>query len=85
MDEHLGRLLAELEKRIGSHGEPEEQSPMESSIQGEESLSDENLTHIEKLFELAREDRSRGYELKSELDRLGVFKEYEDRFLDLFR
>jgi hypothetical protein len=24
-------------------------------------------------------------ELKQELDRLGVFKEYEDRFLDLFK
>ncbi len=25
------------------------------------------------------------YELKRELDRLGVFAEYEDRFLDLFK
>ena len=30
-------------------------------------------------------DRSRAFELKQELDRLEVFKEYEDRFLDLFK
>jgi uncharacterized protein len=28
---------------------------------------------------------AKAFELKQELDRLGVFKEYEDRFLDLFR
>ena len=40
---------------------------------------------IESLFTQAKEDRSKAYELKQELDRLGVFAEYEDRFLDLFR
>jgi len=41
--------------------------------------------HLEQLFTEARKDRSRAYELKQELDRLGLFNEYEDRFLDLFR
>lgn len=41
--------------------------------------------HIERLFEEARNDRSRAYVLKQELDRLGWFNEYEDRFLDLFK
>jgi uncharacterized protein len=40
---------------------------------------------IERLFEAARNDRSRAYELKQELDRLGLFPEFEDRFLDLFK
>lgn len=40
---------------------------------------------IEQLFEQARNDRSKAMTLKQELDRLGVFKDYEDRFLDLFR
>jgi hypothetical protein len=40
---------------------------------------------IETLFSAARADRSRAYELKQELDRLGLFKEFEDRFLDLFK
>jgi proteasome assembly chaperone (PAC2) family protein len=40
---------------------------------------------IESLFEEARQDRTRAFRLKQELDRLGVFEQYEDRFLDLFR
>ncbi len=39
---------------------------------------------IEQLFAQAARDRSKAFELKHELDRLGLFKEYEDRFLDLF-
>lgn len=39
---------------------------------------------IEKLFEEASNDKSKAGELKKELDRLGVFKQFEDRFLDLF-
>ena len=41
--------------------------------------------HLENLFEHAKKDRSKAFELKQELDRLGVFKDYEDRFLDLFK
>jgi hypothetical protein len=37
------------------------------------------------MFALAEKDRSKAFELKKELDRLGIFKKYEDRFLDLFR
>jgi len=40
---------------------------------------------IEKLFEQSRIDISRASELKVELDKWNVYKEYEDRFLDLFR
>ncbi len=40
---------------------------------------------IEKLFQEARADRSRAVQLKTELDSLGVFDQYEDRFLDLFK
>jgi proteasome assembly chaperone (PAC2) family protein len=40
---------------------------------------------VERLFEEARKDRARAFELKRELDRLGVFGQYEDRFLDLFK
>lgn len=48
-------------------------------------LDDEDLARIEGLFAQAGRDRSKAFELKRELDRLGVFKEHEDRFLDLFR
>lgn len=40
---------------------------------------------IEKLFEQVKTDISKANELKSELDKWSVYKEYEDRFLDLFR
>ncbi|MEW6101663.1 MAG: PAC2 family protein [Candidatus Omnitrophota bacterium] len=40
---------------------------------------------IEKLFEQAKGDVAKANELKIELDKWSVYKEYEDRFLDLFR
>lgn len=40
---------------------------------------------IEAFFSRAAADRSKAFELKRELDRLDVFRDYEDRFLDLFR
>ena len=46
------------------------------------SVTDQTL---EQLFADAKKDRSRAYFLKQELDRLKVFREYEDRFLDLFK
>lgn len=49
------------------------------------SLDARTRQGIEDLFRDARTDRSVAVKLKSELDRLGVFNEYENRFLDLFR
>jgi len=40
---------------------------------------------IEKLFEESRIDILKANELKVELDKWNVYKEYEDKFLDLFR
>ena len=40
---------------------------------------------IEQLFAEAREEKAKVYELEAELRRWGLFEEYEDRFLDLFR
>lgn len=40
---------------------------------------------IEKLFEQAVIDITKATELKKELDKWNVYKEYEDRFLDLFK
>jgi len=41
--------------------------------------------NIERLFTQAKADISKAKELKSELDKWSVYKEYEDRFLDLFK
>jgi len=40
---------------------------------------------IERLFKEAQKDVSKAKELKEKLDRWGIFKEYEDRFLDIFK
>lgn len=48
-------------------------------------LGPKEKQNIERLFQAALDDRSRAYELKQELDQLGVFSEFEDRFLDLFK
>ncbi len=40
---------------------------------------------IEKLFDEVKNDISKANELKSELDKWNVYKDYEDRFLDLFK
>ncbi len=40
---------------------------------------------IERLFQEAKIDKSKAYELKRELDKWGLFEKYEDRFLDLFK
>ena len=40
---------------------------------------------IESMFEAANQDRTKAFALKEELDRLGVFEQYENRFLDLFK
>lgn len=45
----------------------------------------EQRRRIEVLFQEAARDRSKAFELKRELDHLGLFTEYENRFLDLFR
>lgn len=85
MDQKLGELLAKVETTIEQTHEPIEEEAFGSEIQEEERLSAAEKQNIERLFERAQQDRSKAYELKRELDRLDVFSEYEDRFLDLFK
>ncbi|MFA5116452.1 MAG: PAC2 family protein [Candidatus Omnitrophota bacterium] len=40
---------------------------------------------IEELFQQSRKDITKAGELKSELDKWNIYKEYEDKFLDLFK
>jgi hypothetical protein len=83
IEKQLGQLLAQVEERMGG-GMPEaEEYGLESTEEG--AVSAEDARRIDRLFEQATHDRSKAYELKRELDRMGVFASYEDRFLDLFR
>lgn len=83
MDQKLGDILARVEQAMGHEPPPEEDFSSEPPAQPR--LGPEAEQHIEELFEQAKQNRSKAYELKQELDRLDVFKEYEDRFLDLFK
>ncbi len=59
--------------------EPQEAKPMKPA------LDFAGRQRIEAMFERAAADRSKAFELKRELDRMGVFSQYENRFLDLFK
>ena len=84
IEEHLGQLLARVEEQMSQETRPDEEPSLAEPAE-EARMPPEDERRIEELFKHARGDRSKAYELKSELDRLGVFKDYEDRFLDLFR
>jgi proteasome assembly chaperone (PAC2) family protein len=82
IERQLGQLLALAEGN--EEVVDEEELPMpESVVEGGLTADDER--RIEGLFEQALKQRSKAFELKQELDRLGAFKVYEDRFLDLFK
>lgn len=87
LDEILTQVGAAIEQVQGEQAiEPEEDE--ETSFlppEPEPHLDPEDEARIERLFEQAQQDRAKAYELKTELDRLEVFREYEDRFLDLFK
>lgn len=86
MGKKLGEILAAIERKIQEQGEPPEEDEGFGAPPAEEPrISPADERKIERLFENAREDRAKAYELKGELDRLGVFDLYEDRFLDLFK
>jgi hypothetical protein len=86
-DQQLGVLFSKMEAALSQqeNEQENEEETYQSESYEEDRLSDEDQQRIEKLFKIAGEDRSRAYELKQELDRLGVFVDYEDRFLDLFK
>lgn len=56
----------------------------ENKEKASEEIVPEVRERIELLFDAAAQDISKAADLKEELDRWGLFPEYEDRFLDLF-
>ncbi len=84
IEQQLGELLSRMEKTYGAQLPVEEEGSRPELVE-EPRLSPAVQQHIEELFQQAAMDRSKAFELKQELDRLEVFGEYEDRFLDLFK
>jgi proteasome assembly chaperone (PAC2) family protein len=94
----LLKLLATMEEALRAQEEGRADEDDEDDEDQDDDLTEEatepdesdrldvaTLARIEEMFDAAAEDRDEAFRLKKELDRLGVFDEYEDRFLDLFR
>jgi hypothetical protein len=86
----LEKLKEVLTEPAGMEGEtrvpvPEEEAGDGVVEEGVAGPSAKDRERIEELFRQAMKDRSKAFELKRELDHLGAFKDYENRFLDLFR
>lgn len=84
MEQRLDELMAQVGHSFDPQGPAEEEAAGHAPAE-EGGLDVGDRRRIEQLFGQARQDRSGAYELKRELDRLGVYAEYEDRFLDLFK
>lgn len=92
VEEQLGELLERVQEQVKDQlrdrDDPAEDEPEDDRepAEDEPAKSDaDTARRVEDLFAQATADRSKAFELKRELDRLGVFARYEDRFLDLFR
>jgi proteasome assembly chaperone (PAC2) family protein len=86
VDQRLAPLWDQLQEAVRRAQKPDEES--ESAVippPEEEGIDPQEKQRLELLFEQAAKDRTKAFELKQQLDRLGVFKDYEDRFLDLFK
>jgi hypothetical protein len=85
VEKTLEDFLVRMEHTV-ENIEPEQTHSLQATTESNPiRIGQKERQNIEQLFHAAREDRSRAYELKQELDRLGAFGEFEDRFLDLFK
>ncbi len=87
MQEQLSDAYQQTLKALRDAGPEtaEDERPAPPSRETAGGLSDEDSSRVEDLFLQAATDRAKAFELKTELDRLGVFRHYEDRFLSLFK
>lgn len=93
--EALHELMEKLQRAHEEDQQPREQDfpesdtdnapPDQSRPADSPALSEADRRRIEEMFDAAEENRARAADLKDELDRLGVFSDYENRFLDLFK
>lgn len=84
-DRRLEEMLSQVRRSLQAEASGEEEYPSEPEFESEPRLDPADERRIEELFAHAAKDRAKAYELKRTLDRLNVFRDYEDRFLDLFK
>jgi len=88
VEEEIDKLIAYLKGEIPHTDLPlseEDIEKIKKDLATYTKLPHSAREKIERLFEEAKKDISKARELKEELDRWNVYKEYEDRFLDLFK
>jgi len=94
LEGHANILKDEIEKLIEflkdpeSHQRPighEEIEKIKDSLNAFTKTPGSVRKKIEELFQAAKKDITRANALKDELDHWGIYKEYEDQFLDLFK
>jgi uncharacterized protein len=88
MEGEINKLLDYL--KLGSQGQTppigeEEIEKIKKTLSQLTKLPVSIKEKVERLFEQAKTDITKASELKAELDKWNAYKEYEDRFLDLFR
>ncbi|MFQ6091121.1 MAG: PAC2 family protein [bacterium] len=80
MDEKMGAIEEKIQEMFPAVGKGKQIAELDKK-----EVPKYIMEKIEKLFQEARADKKKAYELKEELDRWDLFKFYEDRFLDLFK
>ena len=96
LDSQAKRIEGEIEKFVDYfkiHGAHEPKKPISDEeiekiredLSGHTKIPDSAKEKIQRLFREAKKDISRARELKAELDRWDIYKQYEDKFLDLFK
>lgn len=96
LDYQAKRVQGEIEKFVDYfklHGVHEPKKPIsdeeiekiKEGLSAHTRIPDSAKEKIQKLFQEAKKDISRARELKVELDRWDIYRQYEDKFLDLFK
>lgn len=94
LEDQAGLINHEIEKFINFLKDPDAQEEpigideiekIKDALDAYTKIPDSVKNKIESLFNEAKEDITHAGELKKELDRWNIYKEYEDRFLDLFK
>lgn len=91
MEQEIDKLIEFIQNPEAQHpswpgpiGE-EEIEKIKKSLSLQTKLPKSAIEKVEQLFQEAKQNIAKAMELKKELDQWNVYKEYEDRFLDLFK
>ena len=88
MEEEIEKLIDYIKTSPEERAKPiseEEIEKIKKMLSAQSRIPDSAKKRIEQLFSQSQKEISKTSELKKELDNWNVYKEYEDRFLDLFK